>query len=356
MRRIAVFCDGTWNSPVSKDHHTNVYKLFAAVRPQGADGIEQVAQYHDGIGTSGGSLRRAFAGATGYGLSSNIRAAYRRLAETFQVGDELFLFGFSRGAFTVRSLAGFIRNCGLLRPDHLDRVDEAFALYRRRDTASHPRQALATTFRARYSTETRIRFIGVFDTVGALGNPLVLSGGRFSLSRNRFHDLKLSSSVDHAYHALAVDERRRKFEAALWEEPTEEVPGQIMQQVWFAGVHSNVGGGYSPPEGANPISDNSLQWMGQAAQNCGLDLNLATLVPDPYAPLNESRLSYYRLWRPHLRPIGALRFDDPSATGTRSQSLHESLVARYRATTAPLYRPRNLDGRIPLAEAAAEAK
>ncbi len=346
MRRIAVFCDGTWNSPVVKDEVTNVYKLSQALTARGADGTEQIGQYHAGIGTSGGRLRRVFDGATGYGLSRNIRTAYHRLAEVFQPGDELFLFGFSRGAFTVRSLGGFIRNCGILRRDQLSRVDEAFALYRRRDAKSHPREPMAVAFRAEHSYETRIRVIGVFDTVGALGNPLVLSGGRLSLSRNRFHDLKLSSTVDNAYHAVAVDEQRRKFEATLWDEADEEVPGQVMRQAWFAGVHSDVGGGYGAPPGGATVSDNALQWMARAARECGLGLNLE-LMPDPFAPLHESRRSYYRLWRPYLRPVNTTPHDAPAATVARSQSLHESLVTRYRGTTPPPYRPRNLEGRVP---------
>jgi uncharacterized protein (DUF2235 family) len=352
MKRIAVFCDGTWNSPVSKDHETNVFRLSTVVRSVASDGVQQIGQYHEGIGTSGSRLRRQFAGATGYGLSRNIRTAYRAVAEVFEPGDELFLFGFSRGAFTVRSLAGFIRNCGILKRDQLHRVDEAFALYRRRDAPSHPSNALATTYRAEHSVETRIKFIGVFDTVGALGNPLLLNGGWFSFSRNRFHDLKLSRSVDFAYHALAVDEKRRKFEAALWDEPSEQVPGQTVRQVWFAGVHSNVGGGYAPWPGAHTVaSDNALQWMANAARGAGLDLDLPQLTPDPFARLNESRLGIYRLWRPFFRPVGTRGYSEPTAVVAGSQSLHESLLARYRATTSPLYRPRNLDDRVPQTDA-----
>jgi uncharacterized protein (DUF2235 family) len=319
---------------------TNVYKLSKMLRSRGLDGVEQVGQYHEGIGTSGRKLTRYFDGATGYGLSHNIRTAYRMLCEVFQPGDELFLLGFSRGAFTARSLGGFIRNCGILRPDELHRVDEAFALYRRRDEASHPRAALATRFRADYSVETRIHFIGVFDTVGALGNPLLLNGGRLELSRNRFHDLKLSSTVDNAYHALAVDEHRSKYEAALWDEPTEAVPGQVVEQVWFAGSHSNVGGGHPPEPNGVETSDMALQWLADAARSCRLDLDVPDLHPDPFAPLYESRVSFYKLWRPYFRPVGASLVENPAA---RSQSLDPSVVTRYRATTSSLYRPPNLE-------------
>jgi hypothetical protein len=215
---------------------------------------------------------------------------------------------------------------------------------------------VATKFRADYSVETRIKFIGVFDTVGALGNPLFLNGGRYWVGRNKFHDLKLSRSVDFAYHAVAVDGRRRKFEAALWEAPTERVAGQVIEQVWFAGTHSNVGGGYGPDQKRPALlSDNALRWMADKAQAAGLDLKLPELTLDPMALVNESRKGIYRLWRPYLRPIGTRRYKDTTVVVDRTQYLHESLSTRYGGTVAPLYRPFNLDDHFPPADQPADA-
>ncbi|MEO9138565.1 MAG: DUF2235 domain-containing protein [Jatrophihabitans sp.] len=182
-------------------------------------------------------------GAFGFGLSRDVRDAYRFLVTHFEPGDEVFFFGFSRGAFTARSTAGFVRNCGILRPDEADRVDEAYAQYRSR--TAHPRGVQAQLFRHSFSNETRICFIGGWDTVGALGVPL--SGARFLNSLNRgsqFHDTALSTTVDAAYQALAIDEKRKPFRPAVWRKQPSTVP-QDVEQVRFAGVHCNLGGDYA---------------------------------------------------------------------------------------------------------------
>lgn len=250
MKRLVVCCDGTWNT-ASKAAPTNVVRLHEAVAERGDDGVDQRSYYVEGVGTK--PLQRMVGGVLGLGLSANVQEAYRFLVESFEPGDELFLVGFSRGAYTARSLAGLVRNVGVLRREHGTRQDEAYALYR--DRAEHPDGEVSASFRARWSHETRIRVVGVWDTVGSLGVPL---GGLDVVRRvNRrwqFHDTSLSSRVDAAFHAVALDERRKAFVPTLWQ-PLQEAPQtgeQRVEQVWFSGVHSDVGGGYAERGAGRP--------------------------------------------------------------------------------------------------------
>lgn len=339
MKRIVICCDGTWNLPDATDNGiptpTNVVKIAQAVRPISNDDIVQKMYYDPGVGTSGCWLSRKYCGLTGYGLSRNIVEAYQYLISEYEVGDELFLFGFSRGAFTVRSLAGLIRKCGILRSDKIDIVKviaRAFVLYRERSSATHPRGIEATLFRRTYAVSdiTPIRFIGVWDTVGALGNPLRF--GRIPGGRNKFHDTNLSSTVKSSYQALAIDEKRKQFQATLWHRQ-QHSQNQTLEQVWFAGVHSNVGGGY-PCTG---LSDIALDWMIGKASHCGLELDSIETQPDSLQQREESRRTFYRLIPRFYRPIAKL---DPNK-GPTNESLHPSVIQRYQVDTS--YRPQNLE-------------
>ncbi len=167
-----------------------------------------------------------------------------------------FFFGFSRGAFTARSTAGLVRNAGVLRADQVGRVDEAYDLYRKR--LAHPRSAEAQRFRDAYAVETGIRLIGVWDTVGALGIPL--SGLRLVNVVNRrwqFHDTDLSTTVGSAFQAVAIDEKRKPFKPTIWKQQPDAPASQQLEQVWYAGVHSDVGGGYPQRQ----LADITLWWM-----------------------------------------------------------------------------------------------
>jgi uncharacterized protein (DUF2235 family) len=341
MKRIIVCCDGTWNRPDQVDRGTvspsNVTKMALAVAPRDAGGAVQQVYYHRGVGT--GRWDRIRGGVFGRGLSRNIRDAYRFLVENYDVGDELIFFGFSRGAYTVRSLAGFIRNCGLLRKEHRDRVEEAYRLYRRRDADSHPRAIEAQLFRKSYTYESyghevRIRCLGVWDTVGALGIPIGWIGKvtRFVL-RLQFHDVKLSSYVDNAFQALAIDERRPPFKPAIWERQ-EHAKGQRLEQAWFAGVHTNVGGGYAD----SGLSDIAFLWMKERAASCGLafdeDYVRQAIHPNVLGVLRDSRTVLYRLIPPYVRPVGS------SGTPPTSEVVDPSPYERLRLD--PTYRPENL--------------
>jgi hypothetical protein len=285
---------------------TNVAKL-ALCLSVGVDS-DQVVFYEPGVGTHGD--QRWIGGGFGYGLSENIRNCYGYLAREYEPGDDLFLFGFSRGAYTARSLAGLIRNCGLLRREHADQVDAAFALYRDRTSVTHPCALASEIFRRIYSHDSsEIHFIGVWDTVGALGIPVELPGwdeiSKLYEGWERrwgFHDTQLSSHVRFAYQALAIDEEREPFRPCLWTQGPEPRE-QTLEQVWFSGVHSEVGGGTRD----TGLSDIALLWLVDRAQRCGLRLDVGTLCsgggdgagqlvnPRYDAPIQNSRTGLYKL-------------------------------------------------------------
>ncbi|MFW0795031.1 DUF2235 domain-containing protein [Gordonia sp. CPCC 205515] len=338
-KRLIVCCDGTWNV-FGQKHPTNVVKLYEAIGSADDDGVRQERIYVAGVGTK--PWQRIRGGVLGWGLSKNLKEAYRKLVEAYEPGDEIFLFGFSRGAYTARSLGGFIRNSGILKREHMDQADAAFDLYRDRDKSSAPRQEQATEFRQKYSHETPIRFIGVWDTVGSLGIPI--DGWKFAEKINRrwaFHDTQLSTTVQAAYHALAIDEKRRPFGPTLWTPQPDRPEGQIIEQVWFSGVHCNVGGGYADSR----ISDIPLVWMMGRARHHGLFFSenpvtgtpvttelAATSITDVIArflnstdafavPLQESRKGFYRAFKPLVRQLGSVDGEHEYAASSAKRRL-----------------------------------
>jgi len=287
--------------------------------------------YDRGVGT--GRFDRLLGGAFGWGIKKKILDAYRFLMATYEPGDELFFLGFSRGAYTVRSTFGLIRNSGLLKRGFAHKLEDAYALYRRRDNASHPDAVESELFRRSYSWEPRAKFVGVWDTVGALGLPV---GGLLQFVNRRwaFHDMTLSSWVDNAYQALAIDEHRKPFRPSVWDQ-SPKANGQLLEQVWFAGVHSNVGGSY-PQAG---LSDITLLWMIGKAEASGLavDRNCVVTVdnprPDPLGKLYNSQTLWYKLagLGDYLRPIGQ----------KAKESVASSAVVR-KNNSASKYQPTNL--------------
>lgn len=284
MKRIAIFSDGTWNSPQAGGT-TNVLSMARAVKPDVA-GTKQVVFYDWGVGTD---RKKLSGGLTGAGIDKNIMDCYRFLVHNYEDGDELFFFGFSRGAYTVRSLAGLIRNCGLLRRKHARRIPAAFHLYRKRTRASGPNEPLPTRFRRDYAVAdiTPIEFVGAWDTVGALGIPVPF-WGTLNAREFLFHDTEPSKIVQHARHALAIDENREDFAPVLWsDKPTVDV-----QQVWFAGAHSDIGGGYHE----RGLSDCASHWMLGEADKLGLqfEAHLVDIVhPDPGDKQHNERKGIY---------------------------------------------------------------
>lgn len=307
MKRIITCSDGTWNHPGEKfkgvEVKTNVRRIYEYIAAQDLTDpnrpIDQVKFYDAGVGTSKLKSVNIFQGITGEGLDKNIRDAYEFIARNYQPGDEIYLFGFSRGAYTARSVAGFIRNSGLLKQWDDDRAKEAFDLYRDRSDDTTPDSEQMVQFKKAFCHEPRIRLIGVWDTVGSLGIPLNWFQ-RWNHKRYSFHDVRLSRSVDFAYHALAIHERRNNFQPTLWElnpTPDPQFP-QVLEQTWFSGVHSNIGGGYDDVG----LSETTLKWMMCRAQVAGLEFKIDPMfIPNPKGKLQDSTTWYYKMlgigWR-----------------------------------------------------------
>lgn len=283
-RRLVVCCDGTWNRSDAKNI-TNVEKIARTIQtdPTATGGIQQLVEYVAGVGV-GYKVDRLLGGWLGAGVFSNVRTGYRFLALNYEPGDEIYLFGFSRGAYTARSIAGMIGNTGLLTRKSLvlGFLGEALDRYQHRPAIPAGSEfPTAKDFReACCHPDTPITFLGVFDTVGALGVPTMLH------TDHQFHDVKLGRGVRVARQALAIDELRRSFAPCLWSVPddspaTVEVPDANggtasvtrVKQVWFRGVHTDVGGGYAE----SGLSDTTLLWMTEQAGECGLVFDRAML-------------------------------------------------------------------------------
>lgn len=336
MKRLVLCCDGTWNKPdEEKDGRpipTNVVRLaYRVAKNDGA--VAQITYYDMGVGT-GNVIDRIAGGVLGDGLEENIHDAYRFLLSNYEPGDEIFLFGFSRGAFTARSIGGMIRKCGILRRGAVGKYREAKALYHNNSVG--PDDPLAQEFRKANSLspveQIPIRFIGVWDTVGSLGIPK--KGG--VAKELQFFDTELSGTVEYAYHALAIDEHRAPFLPTLW--TYKPKAGQTVEQVWFCGAHSDVGGGYLEDD----ASKIALLWMLEKAKGAGLKLDDEALqaypiAPNPQGKLHDSKGLLYVFTKSVNRVIGCLKNSiEPDPT----QSVHESVLQRWDADAK--YRPPQL--------------
>ena len=253
IKRLVVCLDGTWNTPDQKSGPTNVVKLMREVRSADDKGTPQIACYVEGVGT-GGLIDRIRGGALGRGLDENIKDGYRFLAHNYRKGDEIYLFGFSRGAFTARSLAGFIGACGLLGKGELEFLPDAWKYYQTAPAKRAPEGY--GQFKKRPDRDIQIKCVGVWDTVGALGVPGE-SLNWLNKAKYKFHDTKIGGNIDNAFHAISIDEKRGPFAPTLWQGPDRIPKDRTIEQVWFPGVHSNIGGGYEDSK----LSDIALQWM-----------------------------------------------------------------------------------------------
>jgi uncharacterized protein (DUF2235 family) len=318
MSKRIIFCaDGTWDS-IQND--TNVYKLFKAILITS----DQIAFYDDGVGSDGTPLEKLAGGAFGNGLFQKIKDGYTKIAHLYEQGDDIFIFGFSRGAFTARSLAGMIAICGLPTAAFDDNlVNTAFQAYRN----PNQRAALLASLNNYNLFDAKIKMVGVWDTVGALGIPALF--GKIDPVLYGFLDTSLHPDVLNARQALAIDERRQEFPPTLWTPPSPPVPGQVLEQVWFAGVHCDVGGGY-PETG---LSDITFSWMLGKAENLGLqvDPNISAQYAslDAKYALDQIHESWNVLW---LFP--------KSRTIANNSALGNSVAIRCQNDTS--YQPGNL--------------
>ncbi len=339
FKRLITCNDGTWNKPAEKDKqgneiNTNVCYLYNAIEKKDKNGVEQRKFYDTGVGSGYQLLDQLAGGLTGEGIDRKIKNAYQFLVLNYEPGDEIYLFGFSRGAYTARSLAGFVRCCGILKPENMHFIDEAFRLYRDRNDYTKPESDLMRSFRKNFCFEdvTRIKFIGVWDTVGAMGIPLS-AWQLYNSKKYNFHDAILSSTVDYAYQALAIDEHRKNFAPVLWElSGNQKDHGNIeVEQRWFAGVHSDVGGGYAE----QGLSNRTLHWMVEKAKNTNLEFKDISEC-HPEGILEDAHNSYtglFKLGGKALREI----CNEKSA---RTEVIDESVFDRIRHRSD--YRPKNI--------------
>lgn len=364
MKRIAFFCDGTWNR-LSAPNPTHVARLARAVMPSATDGATQLVYYQQGVGTGRGTnglarkMDKLLGGALGWGLDDNIIEAYRNLIFWYEPGDEIFIFGFSRGAYTARSLAGLIRTAGIPPRAHLPRLQQAVDLYRARGHDTHPDADKSRRFRRDFAPLTatseedlawrqaqgdadvyhlRLAYLGLWDTVGALGLPGVF--GEVSKVVNRkyaFHDAALSRMVRAARHAVAIDERRRLYPPTLWDNIDAlngpEVTGdeRPYRQEWFPGVHSVLGGSGPVPA----LSAFSADWVVAGARDLKLEFDrtaLQEIVGGQDAAVDAGAMV-------QMSGLGNL-FGQLLRDRNGPQSVTEvSNAARLRVAARPDYRP-----------------
>ena len=325
MANIVVCADGTWNRPeedIEKDYPTNVLKLARAITPRSADRKQHVFydwgldSYHSGI----------TAGATGSGIHKNILDGYRYIVQNYAEGDQIYLFGFSRGAYTVRALCGLINNCGIIKRNDANLITHAWEIYKSPAAKNHPSGDNASDFRQSHCHPSRsVHFVGVWDTVGTLGIPVSIMG--LLDGNDEFYDTKMGANVKFARHALAIDEKRLDFEPTIWLPNT----GVDLKQVWFSGSHSDIGGSYPPDRNGKAVADITLQWMVEQAVNAELIVEphlMAGLSDGAGTKLHESRRKLYRFKGKLNRPI------DLAVLGTR---IHPSVKTRYASDAS--YRP-----------------
>lgn len=374
MKRLVYCLDGTSNT-YDTAYPTNVVITHKSIAESDAAGVKQVARYDRGVGTDLGVY---FLGMTvGLGLMRNVMQAYAHLCENYEAGDEIYIFGFSRGAFTARSFAGLIRHCGLLDVADDTGLEAAKDFYEQRLLGTPEQETALAKWRNKQCSRfcvsdqddawraehidgyasgdapiVRIRYLGVWDTVRSLG---------VNEQAYDWHDASLSAYVDYARHAVALDERRNKFKVELWdnmEALNAEAGGERYQQKWFPGGHGSVGGG-GPERG---LSDEALHWLLLGAEEAGLALKkdpesqVFTIRPDPLAPLENIRHPWWKLHKPVFNFAIGLFGRRDRAGPERIEDISHAARVRYYApghvlTEGKPYRPGALTHLEPLLDA-----
>jgi uncharacterized protein (DUF2235 family) len=352
-KNIIICLDGTGNE--FGDANSNVIKMYSAIQLREGN---QVSYYHPGLGTRGAPnaltklakwWTKVLGLAFGYGLADNLAAAYSFLMNEYRTGDRVFIFGFSRGAYTARALCGMLRMFGLLRQHQEVLIPYMIRMMRNWNDQQVFR--IAGQFKKTFSRECKPHFVGLWDTVSSVGwiyNPVKVP----YTAKNK--DIAIGR------HAVAIDERRCFYRQNLWNTAD---AGQDIQQFWFAGVHSDIGGGYEEKESG--LSKITLQWMIEEARQAGLlfdDFKVQRILgqtdsrftsPDAAADPHKSLHGFWWLlefwprryavrsrgpdgqWRRRWKlPMGESRYIRPGS------AIHESVYERMRRL--PAYRPRNL--------------
>lgn len=365
-KNIVLCADGTGNRG-GETPDTNVYRMYHAVElHQPTRQRNQITFYDNGVGTSANKYIRAVTGALGFGFGKNVRHLYEFLARNYEAGDIVYLFGFSRGAATVRAFGGMLQECGLLDRNHADcktdgqfdyekfskLIDKAFKHYKRK-TGSEFKNRSSTT------KEIRIKFIGIWDTVSALGFPYQRTGDSIiedSLERpipvllarlcdtifnfgplaHKFYNYDPNKIVDHVYHAIAIDDERKSFLPRVWDEIDPKLKGSITQ-VWFAGMHSDVGGSYSQ----TGLAYETMAWMMERAEHHGLDfvngrLDEAKARANVHGRLHNSRdglAIYYRYAPRDIESLCSSSKDRNLSKLKGPIKIHRSVVDRMGRAT-----------------------
>jgi uncharacterized protein (DUF2235 family) len=274
-KRIVLCCDGTWNK-LKDGNPTNVQRIYDAIPTGGAGDWSQLTFYQEGLGTNW--YDRLPGGAFGSGIDDKIKELYRDLAVNYQSGDEIYVFGFSRGAYTARSLGGLLHSTGLILGANEAQVDQAYKIYRIQDKTR--RHAQADAFRlAENAVEVPIALMACWDTVGALGIPRSLPFDRWLNQPYEFHNTDLSELIQNALHVVALDEQRRVFDLTAMNTRA-GAPTKLLQ-VWFVGTHEHVG------SSGGALADVSLDWMIKSIGAMGLGLEFKPdVVPADRVDLN----------------------------------------------------------------------
>lgn len=385
MKRI-VFCfDGTWNA-LNANTPTNVVLTAASIVRHTQDGITQIIHYDEGVGT--GRLEKITGGMFGAGLVSNVREAYRFLIFNYDPGDQIFVFGFSRGAFSARTFVGFIRHVGTLRRLHASRIDQALDLYRKRLDGHDGSAEAMRRFRADFANNTcisadedawrcahvpdyqagsaprlTVRYLGIWDTVSALGVPTITPFSGYFNRKHSFHDSEVTDFVEAMRHAVALDERRALFPPVLTGDLSAlnaakgfavEQHDAPYQEKWFPGTHGSVGGGGD----IRGLSDGALAWVLKGAKDAGLRLDTEAgsrihgFAPNPLVSLVNVR-------KPEKSITQVLKSDRSGPDHLCQVSA--SALRRWHAAPADLapkaaYRPKTLEkvagamDRLPVAQ------
>lgn len=339
-KNIIIFSDGTGQDG-GKGNNTNIYKLFNMIEDR-TD--EQIAFYDAGVGTG---WHKITGNISGVGLSKNIQQCYRFIFDNYEAGDHIILFGFSRGAATVRSLSSFIHYFGILPKSRPKLIKRAYKIYKK--SSGETRKKLADEFVEKHHTMwANVHFLGCYDTVSALGVPnktLALIIDKVTWFKHNFHNYDLSPSVRHAYQALAIDDERKTFSPKLWSSKTGMVKAtddkannnkieQTIRQVWFCGMHTDVGGGYKEQE----LSDIPLVWMTQQAVEKGLKIypkHKIKIKEDVNGEMHNSREGIYKLYRQKERYW-------QKENRTDELIIHQSVFERIKNTenkSEPAYAP-----------------
>jgi hypothetical protein len=397
-KRIIMLLDGTWNDADLSASDTNIVRMReiiarsldnkSALIPQGTNAltpnsdqkvvtgrtfqdVEHLIFYERGVGT-GPLLDRIKGGSFGDGLAGNIRRAYKFLSFHYEMGDQVFIFGFSRGAYTARSLVGYVAAAGLLKREKCtpDLESKAWEYYRTVPYDRMPGIWAELTALVNDRNEFRIDCLGVFDTVGALGVPLP-EFYRINRERYEFHNVELSSITNVNLHAVAIDEHREPFEATIWRKPKFKSYATFTEQVWFAGAHADIGGGYINEEDRlqthpHALDDLTLDWMFKRLTTYFSDFPFDAscwkmITPDwAGASQHEARKGIYKLMRRAIRsianhrvPIKSWQYEREVSRNrhdeTMGEMIHASVIERLGQPIGGKpwrrkYEPRNLLG------------